>query len=216
MKHLVAALLASSAVLASVPVQAQSFEQSALKGLLSTIGLTGDDKPPIEYRERAPLVVPGRLDALPPPQGSVAARNPAWPNDPDAAAARAKAEADATPARDPTERLSRAELAAGARVGAGRLDGRQIQNRGVNADGTPNMYDKEVLGGPGLFARLSNSFTGKGDNEVVPFTGEPARTSLVEPPRGFRTPAADAPYGPIGKRVDEDLVLGKKKKGPNG
>jgi len=31
--------------------------------------------------------------------------------------------------------------------------------------------------------------------EYIPFTGEPARTSLTEPPRGYRTPSPTQPYG---------------------
>ena len=31
--------------------------------------------------------------------------------------------------------------------------------------------------------------------EYVPFTGEPARSTLIEPPPGYRTPSPAQPYG---------------------
>jgi hypothetical protein len=78
------------------------------------------DGPPIEYRERAPLVVPPSRN-LPPPQditGSIDA-NPAWPKDPDstsrrkqtanAAAERARLKGSADRAADDARPLSRNE-----------------------------------------------------------------------------------------------------------
>ena len=32
-----------------------------------------------------------------------------------------------------------------------------------------------------------------------PFAGEPPRTSLIEPPVGYRTPSSSQPYGVIGE-----------------
>ena len=53
-----------------------------LRGFMNVIGFQRDGTG-IEYRERAPLVVPPSRD-LPAPQNEGAtARNPAWPKDPD-------------------------------------------------------------------------------------------------------------------------------------
>ena len=38
----------------------------------------------------------------------------------------------------------------------------------------------------------------KDEQEAARFTGEPARTSLTEPPPGYQTPSPDQPYG-LGK-----------------
>jgi hypothetical protein len=46
--------------------------------------------------------------------------------------------------------------------------------------------------GWGIFG---NMFGGSKDEEVARFTGEPPRTSLTEPPRGYQTPSPDQPYG---------------------
>ena len=48
---------------------------------LSTIGIIAPEQAPIDYQERAPLVVPPKF-ALPPPQERLAGRGGAWPTDP--------------------------------------------------------------------------------------------------------------------------------------
>ena len=95
------ALLATALIAGGTAAQAQqdngpSFEANVVGGLLSGLGLVDRARPPIDYRERAPLVLP-RGNALPPPQDSAAARNPNWPNDPDVARARAAGLAERTP-----------------------------------------------------------------------------------------------------------------------
>ncbi len=216
MKRSVAVLFALSTSLLPGLAAAQSMEQSAIRGVLGGLGIIGDDKPSIDYRERAPLVVPKSLDALPPPQQSAASRDPNWPLDPDAEKERRKAEASLLTGKIDTtdQRMTREQLRQGAMPGAGRPDYGKNNNPGFNRDGSVNMYDNPTNGGPSIGSRMGSTFssiTGKEDQSIA-FTGEPKRSSLVEPPPGFRTPSADAPYGPTGKRVDEDLVLGKKRR----
>lgn len=61
----------------------------------SVMGIVGsskqDESGPIEYRERAPLVIPPKLD-LPPPAKPIAKSNPAWPADQEAARKKKKSE----------------------------------------------------------------------------------------------------------------------------
>src|SRR2546427_870 len=52
------------------------------RGVLKSLGLRKDGEG-IEYRERSPLVLPPGRGLPPPETGSIAARNPAWPVDPD-------------------------------------------------------------------------------------------------------------------------------------
>ena len=56
-----------------------------LRQFMKDLGLRRDGQEGIDYRERAPLVVPPTRD-LPPPRSEdeVAAKTPAWPKDPDA------------------------------------------------------------------------------------------------------------------------------------
>ncbi len=48
--------------LAATGAQAQSEEGVFMKDLLGSIGIIEKEKDPIRYRERAPLVIPPRLD----------------------------------------------------------------------------------------------------------------------------------------------------------
>lgn len=113
------------ALLAAAPATAQ--EGDFFRGVLGAIGLSDPERPDIDYRERPPLVVPPNLRTLPPPApGDVADANPQWPNDPDAAAARARAIEARTPAPERAgafEQIGRTmtpdELSRGRVAGAG-------------------------------------------------------------------------------------------------
>lgn len=74
---------------------ASAQEGEVVKSLLGSIGIIPKEKPPINYNERAPLVLPPKMDLRAPAPGAGAeARNGNWPKDPDVAAAR-KAAAEA-------------------------------------------------------------------------------------------------------------------------
>ena len=77
--------IAGTAIVSAKPASAQIFSDTPLKGALTTLGIVAPERDPIEYHERAPLVVPKSLD-LPAPAQHVAERNPEWPTDPDVAA----------------------------------------------------------------------------------------------------------------------------------
>jgi hypothetical protein len=85
-----ALLLAASA--------ASAEEGEAVKSLLGSIGIIPKDKPPIIYNERAPLVLPPKMDLPPPvPSNGAEANNANWPKDPDLAARRKAAREAKTP-----------------------------------------------------------------------------------------------------------------------
>ncbi|WP_210496956.1 hypothetical protein [Microvirga antarctica] len=73
---------------------ASAQEGEVMKSLLGSIGIIPKDKPPINYNERPPLVLPPKMElrAPAPPRSAESTAN--WPKDPDVAAAR-KASADA-------------------------------------------------------------------------------------------------------------------------
>ncbi|GGK39375.1 hypothetical protein GCM10011322_28090 [Salinarimonas ramus] len=109
------------------PQPATAQDGGFFREVFGAIGLVEPDQPDIQYRERAPLVVPPNLGALPPPvEGGVAEANPQWPNDPDVAAARARAIEANTPAPERGgafegigRRMTPEELRAGRVPGAG-------------------------------------------------------------------------------------------------
>lgn len=148
--------------------------------LLASFGLISL-APPIEYRERSPLVVPSGRD-LPPP-GSQLAKGSAWPVDPEIKAKRERAAARK----------------------AGKIAVEVDPAKPIA--GTPEMYrtgdtgkwdesGKKNTKEPDFFEMLrSGKLMQTKKDEVGTFKGEPPRTSLVEPPPGYLTPSPAAPYG---------------------
>ncbi len=100
-------LCAASASLASGSL-ANAEEGVAIKSLLGTMGIIKPEKDPIRYRERAPLVLPPKME-LRAPAGpeSFASNNPQWPNDPDLVARKRRAaEARVPVTESETRRMS--------------------------------------------------------------------------------------------------------------
>ncbi len=83
-------------VLAALPASAQ--EGQFFKNVLGNIGIIPKEKEPIIYNERAPLVLPPKMDLPAPaaPNGAEA-NNANWPKDPDVAARRRAAAEAKTP-----------------------------------------------------------------------------------------------------------------------
>ncbi len=130
---------------------------------------------------------------LPPPVDPNAARqkNPDFPVDPEIRAAKkAKANKKKGPrliAEDPFYggRVLRRDELKSPRGNPGSID--------VRDDAGPNRAQNREFEVP----VISNLF-GKKKEEAPRFTGEPERQSLTQPPSGYLTPSANAPYGVVG------------------
>src|SRR5213082_1053377 len=73
-----------------------TFEQKVIKNILGGMGVDVG-RAGIDYRERSPLVIPPTRDLPPPESAAAAARNPAWPREPERrVAVKAKPNARAT------------------------------------------------------------------------------------------------------------------------
>jgi hypothetical protein len=159
-----------------------------MKDVLGTIGIIPKDQPPIEYRERPPLVVPPKLELRDPvAPNAVEARIPEWPKDPDVIEARRK-EAEA---RVPITEMERRRMNAdsGARLSideirAGRKPGAGIPTSPTYRPGDGGRADSWVH--PDQLRAQ-----GRKPETLVPGP-EPERQLLSEPPSGFRRPAAGA------------------------
>jgi hypothetical protein len=191
------AMVGTTFLATSVPASAQEEEDNGydiqiIRRVLSAVGLR-DDKPPIDYRERSPLVVPPSTSLPPPMSGNVAAPN--WPVDPEIKELRMRNAASKVPGAtgdpvvDDGKPLLPSELAKGR------------AKRGV-APGPitefPNVSQKE-LGTPNVFSFFSKALSSTEKEESKTFTQEPPRTSLLEPPPGYQTPASTYAYG-VGKK----------------
>jgi len=180
---------------------ARPLDEQILHNLLTGLGLQDPNAVQPTYEERPPLVIP-KGDALPPPQqpGAAIAKNPAWPKDPDVE--RAKAVAKREKNRDVEAEMLREEnpLPPGqlGPTGPGPRQARAGAAPDDNPSGSrPRIFSPSELGyHGGLFDNMFGS--DKDKQEAARFTGEPARTSLTEPPPGYQTPSPDQPYG-VGK-----------------
>jgi hypothetical protein len=169
---------ASSAALAGDDDVSSS--SSIYDKIKDVIGIGG--APDIQYGERSPLVVPPTKD-LPPPQADAPPPVANWPQDPDIARRKqAKAKEKPKPHADYVIESSRP------------LRPDELRSSGAPAGGgggaTANAGNDAPRSKKSIF---DFSFFHK--EEYATFTGEPARTSLTDPPPGYMTPSPDQPYG---------------------
>ena len=188
-----AAMIGTTFLATSLPALAQEEEDNGydiqiIRRVLSAVGLR-DDKPPIDYRERSPLVVPPSTSLPAPMSGNVAAPN--WPVDPEIKEQRMRNAASKLPGAtgdpvvDDGKPLPPSELAKG-RAKRGVAPGPVTE--------FPNVSQKE-LGTPNVFSFFSKAFSSTEKEESKTFTEEPPRASLLEPPPGYQTPASTYAYG---------------------
>lgn len=163
---------------------ASAQEGEVVKSILGSIGIIPKEKPPIVYNERAPLVLPPKLDLPPPAPGGVEARNGNWPKDPDVAAARRAAAEARTP-------YSNSELHKNS-------EGKRLSIEEMRAGRNPNNYVSNVPGPVGRQADKSvmspdelRAFTPK-DNVKLEGDGL-ERRYLSDPPGGLLKAAGGAP-----------------------
>ncbi len=163
-------------------------------GLLTTsIGIPGltpnQEKPAINYRERAPLVLPPSSN-LRTPLPPVRQRNAAWPVDHDVQKARRAARPAGTVLRDD----------AGNEI----LSPQYLRNTGRLSSNPPRDPVAEACDMSDPLARpcnvkgmwdvlKNNRLTGSGSKDLVPGQ-EPPRTALTDPPVGLRMPNKRAKY----------------------
>ena len=171
-----------------------TFDTRIMKDFLHGLGLRAPGEGPnIDYHERSPLVVPPTRD-LPPPEtkgSEAAAKNPAWPKDPDVtkrtSAKKAKANKPAVVnLEDDMRQLRPDELRKSGAANPSPLPRQETEP-------TNSQMSPSALGFKGFGL---DTFLGK--EQAVQFTGEPPRASLTEPPPGLRTPSPSQPYGTKG------------------
>lgn len=166
----------------SLPAPAKAEQGVFLRDALTNMGLVEAERPPITYRERAPLVMPPKLDAkavaLPPPRSVEA--SPQWPKDPEIV----QRERAAVEARKPIVRgaqgrmddnnmtLSIDEMRAGRRAGA-QIPTENTYKPGDNKDSFWSNPFSFMTGGP---------------EKTEPVDVAPTRDVLTQPPTDYRRP----------------------------
>jgi hypothetical protein len=171
------------------PVIAQ--EGAAIRNMLGMIGVLPAPQEDIEYRERAPLVVPP-AQALRTPQAPAAERRANWPKDPDVEARKAATRDSLMPA---TERekyimgqrplLSQEEL----RQGRIQASAPTVPFRSQFDETRYETMTAPILQGRELAARRAANAT-----DDVKLGVEPPRRYLSDPPVGLRKPAGSGEF----------------------
>src|SRR6516165_761357 len=194
----------------NVPLDTKLFRQ-----FMKDLGLSRSGDGMIEYRERAPLVVPPSRE-LPPPrdEAEVAAKTPAWPKDPDVA--RRKQELAAEKAKlkgnlsveEQMRALRPDELD---KPGRGEKKSADAKGAGKSPEDTSRPLMPSDLGTKTekIFGSIWSSFT-PAKPEQEPFTGEPQRETMTAPPSGYQTPSPNYPYG-IGVQDKRKVITADEK-----
>ncbi len=181
-------LVAGVFVLAAVGVsparaQAPSEDTNPVNSVLGFFGMQFDkDKEDIDYRARAPLVVPPRLDLPKPKQ---VAHGPDWPTDPDITERRHAAAAAQRPAPQLTPQ-ARAELSP-QEIEGGRAD---LPKEGPSDDCQSGAGTPICLYTP--WKILQSVLPGGSKPDTIEAGVEPPRNYLTEPPTGYRKATATA------------------------
>jgi hypothetical protein len=184
-------LAALAAALAATATGAKAQEGVFMKDMLGTLGLTEKERPPITYRERAPLVLPPGSN-LPTPieRGAAREANAAWPKDPEITARERRAARDKAPIvrgeqgrmNDNNTTLSINEMRAGRRPGA------EVQTEATYKPGDNNRAS--------FWLDPLELLKGKKDDAEVTAQAEPERDLLSQPPAGYRRPPGGVERGP--------------------
>jgi hypothetical protein len=177
-------LAAGAAVLVFAGTVGASAQEGVLaKNILGSIGIIPKDPPQIDYRERAPLVLPSKTD-LPPPvaPSAVESRAANWPKDPDVMAARKEAADDARPGgRREFDRISE-----GRRLSVEEM--RQYRRTGGGTAASQGLDLRERA------SRLTpEELKLPHEAEVKLDPSKLERRDLTDPPQSLLKPAAGAP-----------------------
>ena len=169
----------------------KTFEEKIIDGIMAGVGATNMENRGIDYRERSPLVVPPRLDLPPPAEASKEVKDANWPKDPDEARRKAAIAARKKAKPDPVEAarlLTPSELNAAKTAAPARTNNDPVQPG--NSSNNPILSPAQL----GYTGGFSGMFGGN-KTETAPFTGEPTRESLTQPPSGYQTPSPNYAYG---------------------
>jgi hypothetical protein len=173
------ALVAMLAVSCAVTSPAQADDDSGgttFSALKSTfLGFVGvhseDDTPPIEYRERAPLVIPPKPD-LPPPAKPIAKSTPEWPVDQVAARKKKQAEEARAAKSGDDSAMSPEEM----------QKKRDIAVQPVTPDSCPDQIMGHICNQEQFWNSLKVS---KQEDQPLTPGQEPEREYLTQPPKGY-------------------------------
>jgi hypothetical protein len=166
-----------------------TFEEKIIKNLMGSIGATNMDNRGIDYRERSPLVIPPKVELPPPVSASAEVNAPNWPKDPDATE------------RERIRKINKQKKVTG-NEGARPLMPDELAAHRTKHVATTEPMQPGASPSPmlspsqlGFKGNMLSKMFGGNTTESAPFTGEPERDSLTQPPVGYQTPSPNFAYG---------------------
>lgn len=193
-----AAFAAATSSIGAGPVRAE--EGVFMKRLLSDLGVIDDvDAATIDYRERAPLVVPPKI-ALPPPAAAGSARPPVWPQDPDIVKHKAAVVEAQKPVPHPGANATSSFN--NARLSPEELNGKRRVTAPSEAPGPRKVYGEGRLS-TWVDPRELLGIKSEEEKSKLTYGQEPDRGNLTQPPPGYRLPANNAS---IAKTKDKPIL----------
>jgi hypothetical protein len=186
----IAVVLSSGVARAQDDDDNSTFEERIIHNLMSGIGGTNMENKGIEYRERSPLVIPPKIEQPPPGSAAAEIQDPNWPKDPDLqrhrAAVAAKKERKPLP-WEAGQSILPSKLSPG---GSGTSQRASNERPTPAGEVNPSLNPSQL----GFVGKLTNLFGGN-KPQTAPFTGEPEREKLTQPPVGYQTPSSNFAYG---------------------
>ena len=167
-------------------------DTTIMRHVLQGLGWKREEAAGIEYRERSPLVLPANKQ-LPKPEAAAAAKKTAgWPDDPDVKRAKTRREQEKN-RKGYTEGVDDRPQLPNEYARKGTVNDLPTILSSKSAEESEKPSTVFELGSKNFWSK-----TWGNKDEYSTFTGEPPRQSLLEPPRGYRTPSPNQPYG-VGK-----------------
>lgn len=205
--------VAAFTAIGSLGVVAPARADGILNSLQNLIGLGDDEQPEITYRERAPLVVPPKMELRPPEQSKLEA-NPAWPKDPDVEHRKQADLLKKYPGGVPESERRRlnGDRATMSEMAGGRSSAKPFKNDPDEQDTFADKKHADWLR-PDAMQRQNQAAS----KATVVSGVEPERRYLTDPPSGMRRPSANAEFkaprlGKAGISQDDSSPLSVLKK----
>lgn len=169
--------------LPAAPAMAQ--EGQLFKNLLGMLGMAEAERDPIDYKARAPLVVPP-ASKLPEPKAGVEQRAANWPKDADIARREAARAEWNTPATQ-RERYNSHQRSTPEELARGRIAGQQMTQPAPHSSGARSGASPQELMLEPIRAGREAAARRSAEEEALLQSGvEPPRRYLTDPPTGLR------------------------------
>ncbi|MFO1147653.1 MAG: hypothetical protein U1E62_04685 [Alsobacter sp.] len=212
------ALVAATAfALIAAAAPTPSMAQDGLMGsVMGMLGLGDDEKPEIDYRERAPLVVPPTM-TLRAPEQSLVDKTPNWPQDPDVQR-RKQIEAQKKLPGGMTQEAKRWQN--GDRSALGEMQAGRGKSKATGIPEEQNTFDDSKNKRADWLNPATLAAESRATELAATKSGvEPDRRYLTDPPSGYRKPSQNAEYkapkvGPKFKEEDSSPLSLYKKAAP--